>query len=387
MRSWISSASAEIRSTSRWAASARRAARRSSARAFCSGNEAAAPPSSSTLASSMAPISSISACTEMMSGCLSVNPPGPVLGEAQLQVLAAPLRREILPPALALGRRGRGPAARRRPGRSRPGPAAAGASRSASRVRARSRWLASRSSGRLPAFSSLMDAMRASISPMRFGEALELAADEFGRVSRSAHPLPDVLLDEVVGQPVGDRGGRGGRVRPVDELEGVDLQLLVAPARLLRDLQLGQHRVDPDVAAHEGDDLLPGHLLGLLGIEVQVVDDLGETTPREDLHGHEVEAVVEIALVQARLHEALGDGLGLDQQGGVGLVLVGQERREEDRPDEDRPRHAGTRDQSTARDAYELADLEAGVEVHGRVVLLGPTPASDGQAGWGRRCR
>ena len=74
--------------------------------------------------------------------------------------------------------------------------------------------------------------------------------------------------------------------------------------------------------AHQVDDLLAEQVLRLLLVQPELVDDLRQARPGEDLRGHQVQALVDVALRDARLDQLLGDRLRLHQHGGVARVDV-----------------------------------------------------------------
>jgi hypothetical protein len=68
-------------------------------------------------------------------------------------------------------------------------------------------------------------------------------------------------------------------------------------------LELGHHRLDAHVLAHQVDQLLAEQVLRLLLVEAELVDDPRHARPREDLRGHQMQTLVDIALRDDRLDE------------------------------------------------------------------------------------
>ena len=194
-------------------------------------------------------------------------------------------------------------------------------------------------------------------------EPVELAFDELEALLRLLDPRVDVGLDEVVGEALRDVARDVRIVVLVDDPELVDLELLarVAGGALL---ELRNDRLDAHVLAHPVDDLLAQQVLRLLLVEAELVDDPRQAGPREDLRRHQVQALIDVALLHPRLHQLLGDRLRLHQHRGVARVDVRERHRDpvdhEHHAEGARPRDLG----AAAQDRAEVVDLEAAVDVH-----------------------
>ena len=186
-------------------------------------------------------------------------------------------------------------------------------------------------------------------------QPLQLGGDELGGVARDLDPLLDVLVDEVVGEAVRHVGGDLGPVAAVVEPEGVDLDVLALAPRV--GLELGKHGLDTDVGPHQRDDFLPGHPLGLLGVEPEVVDHLGEPPAAQDLHGHQVQAVVEVARGDAGLDQLARDRLRLDQERHPCLVSIGEDASHYDGREEHTSRDRTGDPCTAAHDARQIPEL------------------------------
>ena len=194
------------------------------------------------------------------------------------------------------------------------------------------------------------------------GQAVELALDEVEALLGGLHPGVDVALDEIVGQLLGHVHRDLRAVVVEDDLELVDHEL-AALSGFLR--ELGNHGLDADARTHEVDDLVAQHVLGLLQVQIQLVDDARQARAAQDLGRHQVQPLVEIAVLHARAHQILGHGLGLHQHGGVARVDVGQRHGEPVARQEDQQGGERGHLAAAAHEALEVSDLEAAFDVHG----------------------
>ena len=131
-------------------------------------------------------------------------------------------------------------------------------------------------------------------------------------------------------------------------------------------LELRNHRLDADAGAHQVDDLLAQHVLGLFLVETDLVDDRGQAGAREDLRAHDVQALVDVAPLHAGADELLVDRLGLHEDRGVARVDVGQRHRDPIGGQHHQQRGEGGDLGPPANDAGEVTELEVTFNVHGR---------------------
>ena len=120
--------------------------------------------------------------------------------------------------------------------------------------------------------------------------------------------------------------------------------------------------------AHHLDDLLARQLAFELRVDVELVDHLGEPAARQDLHRDQVQPAVQLGLREVRLDELLGDRLRLDQQRGARLVLVRQDRGNEDRQQHRRGEQRQHELAAALQDALHVVELDALFGVHGDVL-------------------
>jgi len=100
-----------------------------------------------------------------------------------------------------------------------------------------------------------------------------------------------VRLDEIVGEALCDVARDDRIVVVVEDPELVDRDL--APRASL--LELGHHRLDPHVLAHQVRSAPRGAGTSTPSCTGEFVDDPRHARPREDLRGHQMQTLVDVA--------------------------------------------------------------------------------------------
>src|SRR3989449_3293922 len=164
----------------------------------------------------------------------------------------------------------------------------------------------------------------------------ELHLEKLRGAGRLALPDPQVLLDVEGRQGVRDKGNRARIAALITDREGYG-GLALAPYVDALQLQL-------DVIAHTHDDVFERDPFPRIGIEPEAVDQRLEPRAAQDLLGDRLKAGPEGAR-HGRLHEDLGDLLGLHDHGGCGTI--------DHRPESD----AGYRERAARRECENAEPL------------------------------
>ena len=151
------------------------------------------------------------------------------------------------------------------------------------------------------------------------GQPLLLGLNEVETLLGDLDAFSNMLVNKIL------REGLGHLARhPLVVVREIDLKRVDVCAFFLppgRD-QGPCHGDDRDVLAHQRDDRIPGHLLGLLLVEIEFVDQARKTGATQDLGCHQVQPGVQIPPRHAALHELPAHGRRLHQHGRVAGVFT-----------------------------------------------------------------